>query len=48
MCVFLAQKQQKTEAIKKPESLDISRDSGLVLVVRIEPLLRLRSKAEKD
>ena len=36
MCVFLAQKQQKTEGIKKPESLDISRDSGLELVVRIE------------
>ena len=33
---FLAQKQQKTEGIKKPESLEISRDSGLEPVVRIE------------
>jgi hypothetical protein len=41
MCVFLAQKQQKTEGIKKPESIvDISTDSGLELVVRIEPLRR--------
>lgn len=41
MCVFLAQNQQKTGGIKKPESLEISRDSGVELVVRIEPVASL-------